>query len=310
VQAYRYSPISAKNLGEAMQSTTRVHVGIGVGRGQASTVTASKPPRRARSLGFLLTWLSVALAGCVIGMSLLAPLLAPYDPVAVDLATGLQAPSAQHWLGTDQLGRDVASRLLWAGRTSLSVTALVALLTVTLGLTLGLVSGYCGGLIDDLAMGLTDLFYALPQIILTLALLGAVGPGTQTMIIALAATGWMSYARLTRSLVLQWRSQEFVLAAHALGAPLRRILVRHLLPVVIKPVLVQMSLQVGGTILTIAGLSFLGLGIQPPTPEWGAMLVDARPYLATALHLVLPPGLAVFLIVLGCNALAERLTQR
>ncbi len=293
-----------------MQSTTHVPVGIGVGRGQASTAAASNPPRRDRSLGFLLTWLSVALAGCVIGTSLLAPLLAPYDPVAVDLATGLQAPSAQHWLGTDQLGRDVASRLLWAGQTSLSVTALVALLTVTVGLTIGLVSGYGGGLIDEVAMGVTDLFYALPQIILTLALLGAVGPGTQTMIFALAATGWMSYARLARSLVLQSRSQEFVLAAYAVGVPRHRILACHLLPVVIKPVLVQMSLQVGSTILTIAGLSFLGLGIQPPTPEWGAMLVDARPYLAAAPHLVLPPGIAIFLIVLGCNALAERLAYR
>lgn len=246
----------------------------------------------------------------VIGLSLCAPLLAPYDPVAVDLGSSLQPPSARHWLGTDQLGRDVWSRLLWAGQTSVGVATVVLALTLTEGLVVGLVAGYGGGLIDDLAMRLTDLCSALPHLILSLALIGALGPSLSTLILALSLTGWTSYARLTRSLVLQTRTQEFVLAAYALGARHSRLLLQHVLPAVVGPVAVQGSLNVGGIILAIAGLSFLGLGIQPPTPEWGAMLVDTRPFLASALHLVLPPGLAIFLVVLGFNALAELLGNR
>lgn len=258
----------------------------------------------------VISHLGIGLAFLVIALSSLAPLIAPYDPVAVDLGTGLQRPSPLHWLGTDQLGRDLLSRLLWAGQASLSVATLVLALILTVGVTLGLISGYCSGWIDELLMRLADLCYALPQIILALALIGTTGPSAVTMILALSATGWVPYARLTRSLVLQNRSADFVLAATALGASAPRILLRHLLPAVISPLVVQVSLDIGVTILAIASLSFLGLGIQPPTPEWGAMLVDARPYLGSALHLVLPPGLAIFLVVFGFNALAETLAMR
>ncbi|MEZ4728629.1 MAG: ABC transporter permease [Caldilineaceae bacterium] len=240
-------------------------------------------------------------------LCLAAPLVATHDPTAVDLRMGLQTPSASHWLGSDQLGRDVWSRVVWAGRASLLVTGSVLGLSLLLGLTVGLVSGYGGGWIDDLAMRVTDFFYALPQIILALALIGTVGPSRPALIAALAIGGWVTYARLARSLVLALRQRDFVTAAHATGATHRRILTRHLLPGIIGPVAVQLSLDAGATMLAIAALSFLGLGLQPPTPEWGAMLVEARPYLDQAPHLVLPPGVAIFLVILGCNALGETL---
>lgn len=240
-------------------------------------------------------------------LCLAAPLVATHDPTAVDLRTGLQPPSAGHWLGSDQLGRDVWSRVVWAGRASLLVTGSVLGLSLVVGLAVGLVSGYGGGWIDDLAMRVTDFFYALPQLILALALIGTVGPSRLALIAALAVGGWVTYARLARSLVLSLRQRDFVTAAHATGATYRRILIRHLLPGTLGPIAVQLSLDAGATMLAIAALSFLGLGLQPPTPEWGAMLVEARPYLDRAPHLVLPPGLAIFLVVLGCNALGEAL---
>jgi ABC-type dipeptide/oligopeptide/nickel transport system permease subunit len=243
-------------------------------------------------------------------LCLAAPLVATHDPTAVDLRTGLQAPSTKHWLGTDQLGRDGWSRVVWAGRASLLVTGGVLALSLLVGLGVGVVSGYCGGWVDDLAMRVTDFFYALPQLILALALIGAVGPSLPGLIAALAIGGWVTYARLTRSLVLALRQRDFVLAAQATGATHGRILTHHLLPGVIGPVAVQLSLDAGSTMLAIAGLSFLGLGIQPPTPEWGAMLVEARPFLGQAPHLVLPPGLAIFLVVFGCNGLAELVEGR
>jgi peptide/nickel transport system permease protein len=257
-----------------------------------------------------LSALGVGVALVLVGLSLFAPLLAPHDPTAINLAAALQPPGGAHLLGTDKLGRDLLSRLLWAGRSSLTVVAATLLLSLLLGLLVGIASGFRGGWLDDLTMRLTDLFHALPQLVLALALIGAMGPGTLALIVALAATGWVRYARLARSLVLALRNEDFVLAARALGAPDGLIMRRHMLPHVLGPLAVQVSLDAGATALAVAGLSFLGLGIQPPTPEWGMMLVEARPYLNSAPHLVLPPGLAIFLIVFGCNALAEGLDAR
>lgn len=257
--------------------------------------------------GWTISQLGIGVMALVVTLCLAAPLVATHDPAAVDLRTGIQSPSAAHWLGSDQLGRDVWSRVVWAGRASLLVTGVVLALSLGLGLAVGLVSGYGGGWVDNLAMRITDFFYALPQIILALALIGALGPSMMTLIVALTVGGWVTYARLARSLVLSLRQKDFVMAAHATGASHGRILTRHLLPGIVGPVAVQLSLDAGATMLAIAALSFLGLGLQPPTPEWGAMLVEARPYLDRALHLVLPPGVAIFLVVFGCNALGEAL---
>lgn len=255
------------------------------------------------------TQIGIGVMLLVVLLCLAAPFVATHDPTAVDLRTGLQPPSPDHWLGTDQLGRDVWSRVVWAGRTSLTVAGIGLLLALTVGLAVGLVSGYGGGWIDNLLMRITDFFYTLPQIILALALIGAVGPSTLALVAALAIGGWVTYARLARSLVLSLRQRDFVLAAQATGATHWRVLTRHLLPGTVGPVAVQLSLDAGTTILAVAALSFLGLGIQPPTPEWGAMLVEARPFLDRALHLVLPPGLAIFLVVFGCNTLGEALDE-
>jgi ABC-type dipeptide/oligopeptide/nickel transport system permease subunit len=243
----------------------------------------------------------------LICVCLAAPGLAPFDPAAVDLSLGLQPPSADHWLGTDELGRDVLSRLLWGGRVSITVAVVVLLVSLTGGVLVGLSSGYWGGLADELGMRLTDFIYALPGIILALALIGALGPSIPALILALSLSGWVRYARLARSLVLTVKSSEFVLAAQAVGATDNHIMRKHLLPALLGPVAVQLSLDAGATVLAIAGLSFLGLGIQPPTPEWGTMLVDARPFMDYAPHLVLPPGLAIFILVFGSNAFSEGL---
>lgn len=258
----------------------------------------------------LLLYLGTGIMLLIVLICVAAPLVATHDPSAVDLHMGLQSPSADHWLGTDQLGRDVWSRLVWAGRSSLFVMAGVLALSLWIGLTLGIISGYGGGWLDNVIMRITDFFYALPQILLALALIGAVGPSIPALIITLVIGGWVGYARLARSLVLSLRQRDFVIAAGAVGASDWRILVRHLLPGTIGPVAVQLSLDAGTTILAVAALSFLGLGIQPPTPEWGAMLVEARPYLGQAPHLVLPPGIAIFLVVFGCNTLGEALENR
>lgn len=243
-------------------------------------------------------------------LCLAAPWLAPYDPTTVDLSVGLQPPSAAHWLGTDPLGRDVLSRLLWGGQISITLTILILAISAVIGVVVGTVSGYWGGLVDEFAMRVTEFIYGIPTIILTLALIGVFGPSISVLVLALSLSGWVRYARLVRSLVLTVRTSEFILAACAIGGTARHIIIRHLIPNLLGPVGVQISLDAGVTVLSIAGLSFLGLGIQPPTPEWGTMLVESRPFLDYAPHLVLPPGLAIFVLVFGCNALSAELEHR
>ena len=258
----------------------------------------------------LLSLTGTASASLLVCACLGAPWLAPTDPIAIDLSLGLQSPSVEHWLGTDDLGRDVLSRLLWGGRITITVTAIVLLISLVVGMFVGLVSGYSDGVVEELGMRLTDLMYALPSIILALALIGTLGPSIHALVLALALSGWVSYARLTRSLALTVKTSEFVEAARAFGATDGHIIRRHLLPAAMGPVAVQLSLDAGSTVLAIAGLSFLGLGIQPPSPEWGTMLVDSRPYMDSAPHLVLPPGVAIFILVFGLNALGQGLENR
>ena len=238
---------------------------------------------------------------------LAAPWLAPFDPVAIDLSGRLQSPSAEHWLGTDNLGRDMLSRVLWGGRISITVTAVVLMVSLVAGMVVGVICGYSGGIVEELGMRFTDLIYALPGFILALALIGVLGPSVAALVLALGLTGWVRYARLARSLVLAVKTSEFVEAARAIGATDSHIMRKHLLPASVGPVSAQLSLDAGVTVLAIAGLSFLGLGIQRPVPEWGTMLVDARPYMDYAPHLVLPPGVAIFILVFGFNVLSEGL---
>jgi peptide/nickel transport system permease protein len=240
-------------------------------------------------------------------IALAAPLLAPYDPDVQDTARRLESPSHQHPLGLDDLGRDVLSRIVWGARVSLRVGFSVVVLASILGITLGAISGYFGGWTDTVIMRLTDILLAFPGILLAIALVAVLGPSLNNVILALATIGWVGYARLVRGQVLKVREMEFVTAAKALGAKSPRVIVRHVLPNVINPVIVMATLGLAGAILSEAALSFLGLGVQPPTPSWGAMLTSGRRYLGLANHLAIFPGAAIMLAVMGLNFLGDGL---
>src|SRR5205814_8993430 len=224
-------------------------------------------------------------------------LLAPYSPPAQVLASRLERPSTAHWLGTDQLGRDIASRLLYGSRISLVIGVVVVGLAGAFGTMVGLVAGYAGGLVDEGLMRLTEVFLAFPPLILAMAIAGALGPSLTNAIIAIAAVTWAVYARLARGQVLSLRRREYVEAARSIGASPTRILARHLLPNAIAPLLVQASFDMGSAIISAAGLSFIGFGAQPPTPEWGVMISEGRNFISTQLWLSLFPGLAILFAV-------------
>ena len=240
-------------------------------------------------------------------VALAAPLLAQHDPSAQDTSRRLEAPSQEHPLGLDDLGRDVLSRIVWGARVSLRVGFSVVILASLVGVTLGAMSGYFGGAIDVLVMRLCDILLAFPGILLAIALVAVLGPSLNNVILALASIGWVGYARLVRGQVLKVREMEYVTAAKAMGAKSPRVIVLHVLPNVINPVIVMATLGLAGAILSEAALSFLGLGVQPPTPSWGAMLTSGRRYLGLANHLAIFPGAAIMLAVMGLNFLGDGL---
>jgi len=250
--------------------------------------------------GLLLTVVLVLVA-------LAAPLLSPFDPNVQDTSRRLEAPSRQHLLGLDDLGRDVLSRIIWGARVSLRVGFSVVVLAALIGITLGAISGYFGGLVDTAVMRFTDILLAFPGILLAIALVAVLGPKLNNVILALATIGWVSYARLVRGQVLKVREMEYVTAAKAIGARSPRVIVLHVLPNVMNPVIVMATLGLAGAILAEAALSFLGLGVQPPTPSWGAMLTAGRRYLGLANHLAIFPGAAIMLAVMGLNFLGDGL---
>ena len=238
----------------------------------------------------------------------LAPWLTPLDPSAIDLTNRLQGPSHAHWCGTDELGRDTLSRLLWGARLSLAVSASVVAISLTLGLVIGGLAGYHSGWIDHaLTIFAMNTFLALPGILLAIAFAAFLGPGFQNLVLALAIGGWAGYARLVRAQVLAVKEREYIEAARALGAGGLRIFFRHILPNMLQPLLVQAAIGMGGVILAEATLSFLGLGIPAPAPSWGSMLNDARSHLFDSPHLVLFPALAMALAVLSFNFLGDAL---
>lgn len=239
-------------------------------------------------------------------VALLGPLFTA-DPLAQELANKLRPPSAQHWLGTDQLGRDVWSRVVHGAAISLRVGFLVVLLSAVVGVVVGLLAGSLGGTADNLLMRVTDIFFAFPSLILAMAIAAALGPNLNNTVLAVAAVSWPVYARLVRAQALALREREFVEAARALGARTPRVLWRHILPNSLTPVLVQASFDVGGAILTAAGLSFVGFGAQPPTPEWGAMVSEARNYIDVAFWASVSPAVAILLTVLAFNLLGDAL---
>jgi len=262
---------------------------------------------RAPILANPLNLVALALIATLAACALFAPLLAPYDPLAQDLAVRLKPPSPEHWLGTDSLGRDIASRILYGARISLVIGVVVVGSAGVFGTFVGLVAGYAGGLVDEALMRLTEVFLAFPALILAMAIAGALGPSLTNAIIAIAAVTWAVYARLTRGQILSLRRREFVEAARAMGASRMRIILRHLLPNTLAPLMVQASFDMGSSIIAAAGLSFIGFGAQPPTPEWGVMISEGRNFINTQPWLSLFPGLAILLAVGSFNLLGDGL---
>ena len=239
--------------------------------------------------------------------AIFAPFIAPYDPLAQELGARLEPPSAAHWLGTDQLGRDIASRILYGSRISLVIGVVVVGLAGAFGTFVGVIAGYVGGLVDEALMRLTEVFLAFPPLILAMAIAGALGPSLTNAIIAIAAVTWAVYARLARGQILSLRRREYVEAARSIGASPLRIMWRHLLPNAIAPLLIQASFDMGSAIISAAGLSFIGFGAQPPTPEWGVMISEGRNFISTQPWLSLFPGLAILFAVGAFNLLGDGL---
>ncbi len=266
-------------------------------------------PRR-RVPAFLRSPLAVAGLALILLFALcalLAPVLAPMDPTAQLLAQRLKPPSAAHWLGMDQLGRDVLSRMLYGARISLLVGVIVVASAGTFGTLVGLMAGYASGIVDEILMRFTDIFFAFPPLILAMAIAGALGPSLNTAMIAIAVVTWPVYARLVRGQVLSLREREFIEAARCVGVSTPRILLRHLLPNTLPPILVQASFDMGGAILSAAGLSFIGFGARPPTPEWGVMISEGSKFFSTQPWLSFFPGLAILLAVAAFNLIGDGL---
>ncbi|HEX9118825.1 MAG TPA: nickel transporter permease [Anaerolineae bacterium] len=270
---------------------------LGLARRRRRNVFAASP------LGLAGLLIIVVLAA----LALLAPVLPLPNPLAQTLSLRLHVPMAGHLLGTDQLGRDVLSRLIYGARISLSIGLAVVALAGTSGTAVGLIAGYFGGRVDEALMRITDVFFAFPPLILAMAIAGALGPSLVNAMIAIAVVTWPVYARLVRGQVLALREREFIEAARSVGVPTLRLLWRHLLPNALAPILVQASFDMGNAILSAAGLSFIGFGARPPTPEWGVMISEARQYISTQAWLSTFPGLAIMLVVTAFNLLGDGL---
>lgn len=242
--------------------------------------------------------------------ALLAPLLAPHDPTRQNLDRDLRTYSMENPLGTDKLGRDILSRVLYGGRISLLVGATTVVISLAIGLAIGSLSGYFGGWTDQLLMRLVDILMAFPGILLAIAFTAVLGPGLDHVILALCLIGWTGYARLIRGEILALREREFVHAAQALGCKPGRVIARHLIPNLLPPVLIQATFGLAAAIIAEGSLSFLGLGVEPPTPSWGSMLNDGRQFLLVAPNLTTYPGIAIMITVFGLNLVGDGLQDR
>jgi peptide/nickel transport system permease protein len=240
-------------------------------------------------------------------ISIFAPLLANHNPDSQDLANRLSVPTREHWFGTDELGRDVYSRLLYGGRITLGMVVSIVLLVAPLGLVIGCAAGYLGGLTDRVLMRVTDVFLAFPRLILALAFVAAIKPGVTSAIFAIALTAWPPFARLARAETLTIRNSDFVAAVRLTGAAAIRIVLRHIVPLCLGSVIVRVTLDMSAIILTAAALGFLGMGAQPPSPEWGAMIATARRFILQQWWVPTIPGIAIFIVSLAFNLLGDGL---
>ncbi len=240
-------------------------------------------------------------------LAVFAPFFATHSPYVGALTDRLKPPSAEFWLGSDELGRDIWSRIVYGARITLTIVLLVAAIAAPVGMVVGAVSGYLGGWADRVLMGITDIFLSMPKLILALAFVAALGPGIENAVIAIAITSWPAYARLTRAETLTMRNSEFISAVRLQGASAPRVIVRHILPLCTSSVIVRVTLDMAGIILTAAGLGFLGLGAQPPLPEWGAMISRGRAFILDQWWVATMPGFAIVIVSLGFCFLGDGL---
>ncbi|WP_086005350.1 ABC transporter permease [Rhizobium freirei] len=240
-------------------------------------------------------------------LAIFAPWLATHDPAVQDLANRLARPSAAHWLGTDELGRDIYSRLLYGGRVTLGMVIAVVVLVAPIGLAIGCIAGYFGGVVDTALMRLTDIFLAFPRLVLALAFVAALKPGVESAVLAIALTAWPPYARLARAETMTVRGADFIAAYRLTGASSWRIIMRHIAPLCLPSLIVRVTLDMSSIIITAASLGFLGMGAQPPSPEWGAMIATAKRFIFEQWWVATIPGIAIFLVSLAFNFLGDAL---
>ncbi|TIN25787.1 MAG: ABC transporter permease [Mesorhizobium sp.] len=255
-----------------------------------------------------LAFLGLLIIIALLVVAALAGVLAPYSPTFGDLKNArLLAPSAEHWFGTDDLGRDILSRILYGSRCTLYVVILVAIIAAPIGLLVGTVAGYAGGWTDAILMRITDIFLAFPKLILALAFVAALGPGIENAVLAIAITSWPPYARIARAETLTVRNSDYIKAVQLMGASPFRIVLRHIMPLCISSLIIRVTLDMAGIILTAAGLGFLGLGAQPPLPEWGTMIASGRRFVLDQWWVAGAPGFAILIVSLGFNLLGDGL---
>jgi peptide/nickel transport system permease protein len=254
--------------------------------------------------------IGVAILAFVLLVLLLTPWIAPYDPAAQHLENRLAGPSREHWFGTDHLGRDVLSRLMWGGRFSVTIAAITLVICAVVGIVIGALAARRGGWLDELVMRTVDVLICFPDVVIALFLIALFGPGYGTLIAALTISGWTPFARLMRGLALEINAKDYVEAAEILGSPKAYIVFRHLIPNAIRPVLAMGFLRFGHKLITVGALSYLGLGVQPPDSDWGAMLLDAQPYMERAPLIGILPGAAIFLAALSVTMIGQGINVR
>lgn len=269
---------------------------------QPATFFAPTPFQRLRSFCGSRHWtfaVGIVLFSTILLMIICAPWIAIHDPAAQSLVNRLKPPSAEHWLGTDNLGRDLFARILYGGRFTVTIAAITVAITVVIGTIVGVIAGRNGGLLDEITMRVVDLLISVPDTVVAIFMVAIFGPGYMTLVISLTLIGWTPYARLARGLTMQVNSLDYIRAAEVLGMKRHVVIFRHIIPNTIRPISAVSFLRFGHKLITVGGLSFLGLGVQPPTPDWGLMLADAQPYLERAPMLMIVPGLAIFLAALS-----------
>ena len=249
--------------------------------------------------------IGLAIVLLFVAAAVFAPLIAPNDPLLVDVSHKLEGPSSTYWLGTDQLGRCIASRLLWGGRNSLLYGAIVLVITLLVGVPIGLISGYVGGKTDLFFMRVIDIFMAMPSFIVALAIAGTLGASGKNLVLSMSFVYWAGYARLSRALTIQVKEQNYMMALKAGGCGHTRIIFRHVLRNIAPSIIALATMEIGTIILAIAGFSFIGLGVQPPTPEWGIMLSDSKNFIHTFPQLMIYPGIVIVIVVMAFNLLGE-----